>query len=319
MRARVAIAYAARGPNSPASLRMKYLAKVLKKRGIDVEEIVLPQRRLAYLKLQTIKRERVLFSVPPAYVAFRVEGNVEIADVRDPWDVYVSESGLLKRMFASFVMRRYLSELRKSDLIVATTGSIAEHYEKLFKKKVYVIENGTDPSLLECPKEVRRAREAVIVADFSNPYLPLEPFLKVAKELGLRTKLVGPGSERVGGTGPVAYEKLPEVCCSASVGVVPRPWKGKTYQMTVPVKTYDYMALGLCIFAYGPPNSELQKLIEENEIGVYVSSKVEMKEGLRKCLEIAEDAGRRARRLALERYNRELLAERYADVLLKVL
>jgi len=318
VRARVAIAYAARGPSSPASLRMRYLVKALKRKGVETEELVLPQRRLAYLKLRTIKREKVLFSVPPAYVAFKVKGEVKFADVRDPWDVYVSESGLLKRAFASFAVRKYLSELRRSELVVTTTRSIAEHYERELKRQVYVIENGTDPNLLKCPKGPR-AREAAIVADFSNPYLPLEPFLKVAKELGIRTKLIGPGSERAGGTGPVAYERLPEVCCGASVGVVPRPWKGRTYQMTVPVKAYDYMALGLCIFAYGPPNSELQKLIEENGIGVYVSNKVGMKEGLRECLETAEEAGRRARRLAVERFNRELLAERYADLLLKLL
>ncbi|NPA85396.1 MAG: glycosyltransferase family 4 protein [Crenarchaeota archaeon] len=318
MTARLAVVYAARGPSSPARLRMRYLADELSRRGVEVEVVELPQTRLAYAKRMRVVAEKALFSVPPAYVAATVNSRLTFADVRDPWDVYVKESNTLKRLLALPLVQKYLDALRRSDLVVATTESIAKHYERLLKKKVYVIENGTDTELLKCERSEREDR-VLVIADFRNPYLPLDPLREACRAEGVELKLVGPGSERLGGIGQVSYERLPSVACDSKVGAVPRPWEGSTYRMTVPLKTYDYMALGLCIFAYGPPSSELQRLLERYDIGVYVSEKRYVREGLRECLRDAEAMGKRAREVAELHFDRRELSKRYADLLAKFL
>ena len=306
------IAYSSRSTFSPPHLRMTYLAKALEEKGVDVKLLNVPQSRLQYIKslFKKVKAEEALFSVPPAYVPSFIKAKRLFADVRDPWDVYLSESGKLKRALGTFALRNYMKSLNKSEVIVATTKSIAEHYRNLIGKGVEVIPNGTDPKRLRCEKNFEGM---VLVADFRNPYLPLEPLFEAVKGLEVPLRLIGPGSEAYGGMGPVNYYDLPRVAC-ARVGIIPRPFKGKTYQMTIPQKAYDYMALGLCIFAYGPPG-ELQRLIEENGIGAYATKPNEVKEKLLECLEMRE-AGFKARELAEKVYDREKLSEEYAKLLL---
>ncbi len=306
------IAYSSRSSFSPPHLRMTYLAKALKEKGVEVKLLNVPQSRLQYFKslFKKVKAEEALFSVPPAYVPAFIKARRLFADVRDPWDVYLSESSRLKRAIGFFALKEYMDSLRKSEFLVATTRSIAEHYRSLLKREVEVIPNGTDPKRLRCEENTEGM---VLVADFRNPYLPLEPLFEAVKGLEMPLRLIGPGSEAYGGMGPVSYYDLPRVAC-ARVGIIPRPFKGKTYQMTIPQKAYDYMALGLCIFAYGPPG-ELQRLIEGNGIGAYATRPEEVKEKLMECLEM-KDAGLKARELAEKVYDREKLSEEYAKLLL---
>ena len=291
---------------------MTYLAKALRDLGIDVELFNVPHSRLQYLMsfFKKVKAEEVLFSVPPAYVPSFIKAKKLFADVRDPWDVYLRESGKLKMILGTLALRKYLKSIGESELAVATTNSIAKHYMRILKREVHVVPNGTDPRRLGCESN---SEGMVLVADFSNPYLPLRPLFEAIKGLDIPLRLVGPGSEAYGGMGPVNYYDLPKVAC-VRVGIIPRPFKGKTYQMTIPQKTYDYMALGLCIFAYGPPG-ELQELIESNGIGTYAAKPQEIREKLLECLEMKE-AGAKARELAERVYDREKLSRRYANLLL---
>ncbi len=304
-------------PYTPPWLRVKYLITALTTKGMMIKEINLPKTRLLYLRRPKVRDENVLFSVPPAFVALSFDARRSVADVRDPWDVYVRESGKIKRLLASYVVKRYLKAIGNSDLVVATTKSIAEHYKEVLGKEAIVIPNGSDPETLKCNTNERQ-KEVIVIANFNNPYLPLGPLVRAAKRLGVKLKLVGPGSEKYGGLGPVKYDELPKVACSSAVGAVPRPFVGTTYKMTIPTKVYDYMSLGLCVFAYGPPNSELEEMIEEHSIGAYASREEEVNDALERCLSEFEEAGRRARRLVEEVYDRRKLSERYAEELLKL-
>jgi glycosyltransferase involved in cell wall biosynthesis len=312
---------ARRVPFNPEVLRTKYLAQALKERSIKVKIVELPPSRSAYLKsLFPPKFERVLYTSPPIFnVLYASRAPNVYGDLRDPWDVYLEESGnIAKRILSYPLLIRYFRVLERSSFLAATTKSIAGHYENILRKKVYVIPNGTDPQILFC-KNKDRVPEIVVLADFRNPYLPLNPLLNASKKLGVKVHAVGPSSENVGGVfshPPLNYAELNNLCKFA-IGAIPRPFKGKTYAMTIPTKTYDYMALGMCIFAYGPKDSELQKLIEENEIGYYAFREEDIVNKLHLCLKNWKEKGARAREMAERVFDRKRLSERYAELLLQ--
>jgi len=118
---RVTLLYSASSRDSPPALRMRYLREALEERGFEVKEINLPKSRLTYLRPKKVTDEVVLFSAPPAYVAFAARGTKLVGDLRDPWDVYAREGGLLKGLATAPIVARYLGKLRRSDLLVATT------------------------------------------------------------------------------------------------------------------------------------------------------------------------------------------------------
>jgi len=73
--------------------------------------------------------------------------------------------------------------------------------------------------------------------------------------------------------GYVPRKELPRLLGESDFAIVGRPsienlWIRTSMRLTI----YEYMACGLPIFAYGPPNSYTQYFINCNNIGVYVPS-----------------------------------------------
>jgi teichuronic acid biosynthesis glycosyltransferase TuaH len=72
--------------------------------------------------------------------------------------------------------------------------------------------------------------------------------------------VAGPGSERVGGLGPIAPELVPGLLQAAAVGLVPHRVNALTASMD-PLKTLEYLAAGLPVVSTPVPGSDLSPRI----------------------------------------------------------
>jgi glycosyltransferase involved in cell wall biosynthesis len=88
-------------------------------------------------------------------------------------------------------------------------------------------------------------------------------YKKLAKELGL--------SDVVRFTGSIPYANIPHFLVKASFGIVGRP-DALNWRLSIPTKLFEYISTGLPVFAFGPKDSEVERLINSYRIGMYVPS-----------------------------------------------
>ena len=283
------------------SVRLKYFLEALEKSDLDVDvysyDLGSKVSRLFKYLFPSVPRDlrekfkdmNVAFaSSPPPLLAIVVSllGKKYVVDIRDIWEEYAQE--VYPRFLVKRIVSKYFNALKNADSVVVTTDGMANYYKEKLGIESVVIPNGTDIKIIRCDSDVlRNPNLMVVLADFSTPYQNLAPILEALTLVkDIRLLIIGSGKylnrylsfakklgviDKIETAGHVPYNKLSKYLCRASIGIVGRPLSfNPEYLYTIPTKVYDYLAAGLPILAYGPPNSELQKFMEKNNIGIYL-------------------------------------------------
>lgn len=182
--------------------------------------------------------------------------------------------------------------LRKADILTTATSGLNRYYRTLLRKDVKTVYNGADLELFSIKREINRDK-GIFVADLNASYHRIDVIIKVIsilsrKGINIPLNIVGDGRYRIKYEnlckklsvdklikflGYIDYKMLPKLMAEASYGIIGRPTaKNIQWISTVTNKFFEYIASGIPIFAYGPENSELEKLIYKYNLGMYVAS-----------------------------------------------
>ena len=256
-----------------------------------------------FFYLREFEPDIVIGTLPPIEgipIALRVAQKYNaklIADIQDLSDEYkILEKPYLAPL-VRLLFRKVYKTLKKSDIIVATTEFAASILKNRVGKNVFVVPNGADTEFFKQCFELKYRRKtkehplAAFLGDLNWKYHALDKFIKAVAmlskgKLNVQLRVMGTGKlanyyknvakkegieDLIEFLGYVPREELPKLLSEADFAIVGRPaienlWIKSSIRLTA----YEYIACGLPIFAYGPPNSYTQYFIENNNIGVYV-------------------------------------------------
>jgi len=282
-----------------------------------------------------------------AYFASRIVGCRVVFDYRDEWeDYFISNSrSRLHRRFYQFVKGLMTKIYMRCDLVATVTHIFARNLIDRGVRNVKLLPNGADVKLFKpCNRDLARRRLGLSRDDFVlvysgliGGYYRLEVILRAMAKLRNRIKnlvflVVGRGprlpyilrlSETLGLKKcfrylGVTYDLggIAEIYCASDVGVIP----GLYAEGQLPVKFFEYGACGLPVIAICPEKSLLARLIRI--YGVGLTSPLLDEDVIADLIyKIYSDvpfrleAGRRARRLVEEKFDRNRVAEDYLRVL----
>jgi len=286
-----------------------------------------------------------------AYLASRLVRAKVVFDIRDEWEDYIinrSRSGMFRRTYKVF--KNLMSRIyAKSDMVVATTHNIADSLRRRGVANVKVVPNGADAetfkpldklkartklglnledfimvyeggvggyyrldivvkALAGIEEEQRKRVKLIIVGEGPD----LQKVMDMAKDLGLKDNVVHLGVKN-------DKKELAEILSAADVGVIPYD-ENPLWKNTVPAKFYEYCACGIPVIATAYEDSLLAKLIREYDIGLSATPMDEKKllqaiYLIYKNRTYREGAGKRARLLIEERFDRSKIAEKFLGML----
>lgn len=336
--------------HAAVSIRLRYFLEALKKSNLNVNVYSYDlgskvSRFFKYLSSpvsrdlrKRVKEIDVIFtSSPPPLLAIAASllSKKYVIDIRDIWEEYAQQ--VYPMFLVNRIVSKYFRALKNADSIVVTTDGMANYYKERLGIEPVVIPNGTDTEIIRCDSDVLRDPNLItVLADFNTPYQNLEPVLEALTLVkDVKLLIIGGGKyldrylsfakklgvvDKIETVGHVPYNRLSKYLCKASIGIVGRPLKSNPeYLYTIPTKVYDYLAAGLPILAYGPPNSELQKFIERNNAGIYLdkSNPSEVTESIMTLLSKATNMRSHLLKIAGE-YDRKTLSTILVDIITRL-
>jgi len=203
-----------------------------------------------------------------------------------------------KKRFLSFIVKIYkkinYAIYRKCDAVVAVTRSLVTMLVKQLGMYIYLVPNGADLEVFkpinreEVRKKLGFDQDSILIAFVghlsSYGYYDILPVLaairKIRKKLGINVKLVVAGliydegvkriiksfKDELEYAGVLDTEKLVTLLSACDIGVIPRVGD-PIYNYAVPVKFYEYVAMGLPSIVIANKGGELAKIVEENKLG----------------------------------------------------
>jgi len=250
-----------------------------------------------------IRPKVVLVSIPdshfvlPSYLGCALTGARFIVDVRDPeeeimvWKYRRGLSGLLSKMYK----RVNYSIYRRSHVVVGVTRSLVAMLARKIGRPVYLAPNGADLKVFKpIDRSVARKRLRLDQGSFliayvgtlsSRGYYDLLPLLlairRVRREVNVDVKLVAAGPilddhvkkiiesfrDELVYLGLLDVEGVVNLLSACDVGVVPRV-SDPIYDYMLPVKFYEYVAVGLPLIVMANKESELARVMEKNRLGL---------------------------------------------------
>jgi len=265
------------------------------------------ERLINYILGDKIKKVNIVISTLPPIesisLALRLASKLNaifIADIQDLADEY----RVLERPYLSPLLRYYFNKqvyhvLSKANLILATTEFMAKVLTlRTNNKNVLVIPNGVNVNQYDACYSLRRKFRSkvpivVFLGDLNWRYHRLESFiqsLRILNDNGVKVmlKVIGSGKyllklvkltkelnlhEQVRFYGYLPFKRVISELGTSSFAIVGRPAIDNLWIRTsIRLTTYEYLACGLPIFAYGPPHSYTQYFINKYKVGVYVPS-----------------------------------------------
>lgn len=284
-----------------------------------------------------------------AYLASKLVRAKVIFDVRDEWEDYAISKASSKTFREIYKLLKALmtSLYSKSDLVVAVTQPIARSLRLRGVKRVEVVQNGADVNIFKpYGKDMVRKRlgfkndEFIIVYEGSiRRYYRLDMVVKALARLDdvirnkIRLLIVGSGdvsnvlklAENLSLKDNIIYLdvkndkiELAQIISAGDVGIIPYDdnplWKDH-----VPAKFYEYCACGIPVIATTYEESLLAELVRCHAVGLTSPPMDEEKlaEAIyniykNKCFR--EAAGKRARALIEEKFDRNKLSEKFFDL-----
>ena len=251
------------------------------------------------------KPAAVFFSSPPVPAilpALRMakRGRVPfILDIRDLWPEIAVALGIMKE---SSAIHRYLSGIvreayRYASAIVVTTPGDGEAVAKWGVKaeRIKLIPNGANTEIFRPDENARRDIRAklgigddlavIYSGSFGRGMNDLDTLLETAYLLrdvkGIRFLLVGEGDKHCELKDQAAKRNIPSITCipsqpprelnaylnAADIGFIPRRGLESDTGGNVPVKMFEYMAVGLPVLLTSIPGCEAERIHRESGSG----------------------------------------------------
>jgi len=267
-----------------------------------------------------LKPKIILLSVPdsfpllPAYIVSKIIRAKFIVDMRDLTEEICLNSpsfcGKIDRLLVGRIMRKINYALYKwADAIITVTPTAKMILEKVLERKVFVVPNGADLEYFKPEDKTENRRRlnfanddfVVLYAGTIGGYYRFADAIEVFKELsnttsGRTIKLVLAGTildrehvnllrkvktQNIIYLGIIDTRRLKKLYSASDVGFILRI-NDPAFDYAVPVKFYEYVAMGLPVLAICKKESELAKIIIENKLGIVC----EFKECLKEAIEI---------------------------------
>jgi glycosyltransferase involved in cell wall biosynthesis len=226
-------------------------------------------------------------------------------------------------------------------MIVAVTPNSEKALIKRGLRNVTLITNGADVQTFK-PLNVKRDSNifTIFYSGVIGGYYRLEVVVKAVKKLvdkglkDIRLHIAGEGeiskilslarkldiSSHIKYLGSINDKKeLAKLIATSDVGIVPYD-DNPLWKNSVPAKFYEYCACGIPVIATVHNDSYLEELIKKHEIGVTSPPLDEEKLAnaiywLYKNKSFREAAGKRARQLIEEKFDRNKIAEEYLNLI----
>lgn len=267
-----------------------------------------------------------------------------VVDYRDRWEDYavsVAKTRATRTFYYAIkklMLRIYASSC---ELVIPVTPGTLSCLRQQGVNNVKLITNGADITVFKPVKKTRKSKDFVIVyVGGATAYYRLDLAIKALKLLSSRNlgnlKLLVVGEipqivisdlsnsdvkDKVILLGEISdSRKLAKVIVQSNVGLIPLSVDYVQAKTALPAKFFEYCACSIPVIATVPDDSILAKLIREHEIGLTVSSMDEEKFAeaiyqIYKNESFRETAGKRARALIEEKFDRNKIAEEFLNLL----
>jgi len=273
-----------------------------------------------------------------------------IVDYRDESEDYLINisKNKLSRIAFQFTKSLMSALYRKSDLITAVTPNFIHSLKSRGVTNVRLVPNGADVTVFKrYDRNIIRRRLGLGDNDFIivysggiGGYYRLDVVVKAVKKLvdkslnDVRLLIAGDGeisrilslARKLGISSHIKYlgsindkEELAMLIATSDAGIIPYD-DNPLWKNSIPAKFYEYCSCGLPVIATVHNDSHLQELIEKYKIGVTSPPLDEEKladaiHWLYKNKSFREAAGKRARQLIEEKFDRNKIAEEYLNLI----
>jgi len=257
----------------------------------------------SFIILILILRPKVIMiSIPDSYLVLAsyiggmlVRSEIVI-DIRDPQEEIMSFT--YRKGLSDFItIYKYISYgiYRRAHIIIGVTRTLVNILIRKLYRPVYLIPNGADLNVFK-PLNKKEARQRLGLSQESlligyigvlstYGYYNILPVLiairKIRRELGADIKFVAAGPILNGGIkriidyfrdefiymGVLDINTVVTLLSACDIGVIPRIGD-PVYDYAVPVKFYEYIAVGQPVIAIANKRSELGEIVENNKLGI---------------------------------------------------
>lgn len=248
------------------------------------------------------KPDVLIITVPPfsASLLFPMFINLGIPYIVDLRDAWLSDPRRLNKL-ADFLIER---EFLKNAKGVICINEHVLNEAKRFNENAILIPHFFDPEEYDLePIKHKKVWVSHIGSVFSERDIGI--LKNVANRLGCVLRLVGPGSERFGGLGPVKRKYALREMISADVLVVILG-KGKDQRLVSSVKLFEYLGAGKPIIVVSK-DGYIRKVAEELGLGVCDFSEEDILGKIRMALK-GEFKPKDYERFSIDRVGEELIS-----------
>lgn len=295
------------------------------------------------LRTLTVRGHSVVIVTAPSlpllasgWLAARLRGKPLVVEMRDAWPNLATEAGVLQGRAQRIINRAVESVQDRADLVVTVTEGFAETLRERGVRQVRTVRNGVrleQTPVLDPPPLVRDRLEVLYLGNHGESQR-LERLIEAAAQIGsdMRLTLVGQGSQKpelrriaaalgapVRFLGPAYRDEVFELYRQADSLVVSLRDDWKSFEATVPSKTYEVMAVGRHLTAV--VRGEAARILQDAGAGDVVGSSAQEIAGLWRGL--IEDRSRlmtdgSGRAWVADNADYADLAERYDSILREV-
>lgn len=295
------------------------------------------------LRTLTVRGHSVVIVTAPSlpllasgWLAARLRGKPLVVEMRDAWPNLATEAGVLQGRAQRIINRAVESVQDRADLVVTVTEGFAETLRERGVRQVRTVRNGVrleQTPVLDPPPLVRDRLEVLYLGNHGESQR-LERLIEAAAQIGsdMRLTLVGQGSQKpelrriaaalgapVRFLGPAYRGEVFELYRQADSLVVSLRDDWKSFEATVPSKTYEVMAVGRHLTAV--VRGEAARILQDAGAGDVVGSSAQEIAGLWRGL--IEDRSRlmtdgSGRAWVADNADYADLAERYDSILREV-
>ena len=281
-----------------------------------------------------------------AILSCKATGTSYVIDYRDEWENYMANSSDSKnqKSFYQIISKLMTILYSSARLTITVTPSFMSQLKHRGVTNLKLIPNGADVNIffpqnkVEIKKKLKLGLNDFIFVynGLIGGYYDLRPFIKAFAKLpdisGVKLIIIGQGTELLNilklskdlhlqdsilYLGVIRDQKhVAEILAASDIGIIPGIYsKGQ-----LAVKFFEYCACGIPVLASAPSDSAISKLINDNKVGLTISSMDEKK--IAECMYqlfsdklFRESAGRKARSLVEDLFDRNKIA----DSLIKII
>ncbi len=293
--------------------------------------------------IKKFKPDYILSESPPLTLAFsgyllsKFTGSKFIMNVSDVWPLSAKELGVINDGTLYRILERFEKYLyKKSFLCSGQSEEIVAHIKQSGGEGVYLFRNGVDVRRFEI-KETKFSNTDNIKIIYAGLLGVAQGIYDMARnidfrELNSELHIYGEGAEKAKLENylsenrnkniflhkSVSREEIPELLSGYYCTIIPLV---NNIYGAVPSKIYEAMAAGLPVLFSG--SGEGAKIIHDNKAGLISGPKDynSLKENiikLRNSVNLRNEMSVRGRKLAEERFDRNILIEKFSDKLISL-